>query len=771
MAHYSTTSQNLAIVANQKTLTYITTGHHTYPMLFDNNRKMVAYARFQKAAYWLLMLIIFLTYWLSSRQYTGPAYLSDEIGYLTKAAAFAGYPVDMASSWHGGYSLILSPLFIISSDPFVVWQGIMVLNAAIWVCSFMLLFSVLKVLFSDRSFWAIFFAVTVSAAYPAWITMSGYAFSTTAFVFVFMLSIYTLLKSTADRAWAIVPYALLVGFLYWIHPTGLAVIVASGLAIAGYAWRSGRYMVLIAHVLVTTVMIAVYKFGIHVWLSQIMTPENYPAEAHYPSASSVLQSFLNPEVWLAWLILSLGHISYLLIATLGLYFFGIVEVGKRMIPASTGGSNIDTSDLVNTSLVFMVLSLLGVVLLGSLSFSTHVIVDQVRPDIWIYGRYPEVALLPLLGIGLLAPWRLKYATIAASFVLISGSALQLYSNESNTGGPGLLVNIQGFWPQVLFAHENFIFWFIAGAIGIILASVLKKRLFVLLAVPLFGICIINQHFWHKNTLAGHSKPSSLVGFVTSNFQYGQCIGFDTVSPLRASLSQQERRRLYSFYFFNYDIRRMSPDEWLSSCDGPYLTYRADAFTDSPDSKVIAWEVHSGLFLVLKTAQLNDMSIKSLPSHTADLYVDLAGHIADLDIDLTGNGVVPGEDRFSMSAPALMKFSQVGIYKDDNIVTVQDSGYLFYGPYYPLKRGEYYIKLEGKFLDLQGATLDIVSGNGKNKYLDIMLFEYFKPGENSILIPFSIAADVSDIEIRLHVSSDTKLSFKGYSIHLQEKDPI
>ena len=60
--------------------------------------------RFQKAAYWVLMLTIFLTYWLFSSQYTGPAYLSDEIGYLTKAAAFAGYPVDMASHWHGGYS-------------------------------------------------------------------------------------------------------------------------------------------------------------------------------------------------------------------------------------------------------------------------------------------------------------------------------------------------------------------------------------------------------------------------------------------------------------------------------------------------------------------------------------------------------------------------------------------------------------------------------------------------------------------------------------------
>ena len=475
--------------------------------------------------------------------------------------------------------------------------------------------------------------------------------------------------------------------------TALAVAVASASAVAGYAWRYSRFKVLIFHVFVMVVMMSVYKIAVHDWISQIMTPENYPIWSHYKSLSSVFQSFFHLEFWTAWIVISFGQISYLLIATLGVFFVTVVEIWKRVVPVRRPiGGSINTSVLVNTALAYMMLSILGIVLLGFLTFATG---NSHSPDQWIYGRYSEVALLPLLGVGLLARWRFKYATGAFFIVLLSGLMLYLYSNESNTSSNNNLVNIQSFWPQALFTQESFVFWFIVGAVGIILAGVLKKRLFVLLAVPLFLASISNQNIWHKNILAAYSKPSSLVDLITSNFQHGQCIGFDTFRPQRASGSQRERRNLYSYYFFNYDYRRMSPDEWLSSCDGPYLTYRAEVFSESPEAKVIAREVSSGLFLVIKTERLNDFSIKSLPSSSENLYVNLKGDNACLT-----------KGCFSMRASDLMRFSRVGTYRDGEIGSTGDSGYLFYGPYCPLKKGEYYIKLEGKFINLEGAVLDI-----------------------------------------------------------------
>lgn len=713
---------------------------------------MINNDRFQKIAYWALMLTIFFVYWLFSTQYTGPAYLSDEIGYLSKAAAFAGYPVDMASSWHGGYSLMLAPAFMVFSDPFVVWQGIMVLNAAMWTCSFMLLFCVLKAFFPKRDFRAIFFAVSISAIYPAWISMSGYAFSTSGFVLVFMLSIFALLKSSADNVWSIAPYSLLVGFLYWVHPTGLAVALASVLAIAGYARHYSRYTVLIVHVLVIVVMVVTYKVGIHLWLSQIMTPENYSALTHYKSMSSVFQSFLRPEFWVAWGVIGFGQLSYLLIATLGICGFAIVEAWQRVMPERFGGDDIKTSAWVNASLAFMVLSFLGIILLGSLSYAVRLAETPIRIDHWIYGRYSEVVLLPLLGVGFLALWRLKYTVTASLIVLVSGLVLFLYTNESNTRNINNLVNIQGFWPQALLPHGNFIFWFIAGVLGIILAGFLKKKLFILLTVPLFVVSIFNQNVWHNNILLNHSKPSGLIGFVSSNFQLGQCIGFDTFELQGALLSQIERRNLYSYYFFNYNIRRMSFEEWLADCDGPFLTYRAADFSNLPEVSVIAKEVSSGLFLLVKSESLADVSMK-VP------HSDFAG----LNVDLSGNNTSLIRGGFSMQASSLVRFLQVGAYKESAIVSDGNNGYLFYGPYYPLKKGDYYIKLEGNFVNLDGAILDVVSGAGNNKHLDVPLSGYFNSAEESILIPFSIASDVNDIEIRLKVSSSTELTFYGYSI--------
>ena len=43
--------------------------------------------RVQMIAYWVLLAGIFLSYWLFNTSFYGPAYLLDEVGYLTKAAA------------------------------------------------------------------------------------------------------------------------------------------------------------------------------------------------------------------------------------------------------------------------------------------------------------------------------------------------------------------------------------------------------------------------------------------------------------------------------------------------------------------------------------------------------------------------------------------------------------------------------------------------------------------------------------------------------------
>ncbi len=695
------------------------------------------------------MPAIFLAYWLISRQYTGPAYLSDEIGYLTKAAVFAGHPVDMASSWHGGYSLLLAPLFMVFSDPFTVWQGIMVVNALFWVSSFMLLFYMLKRLFPEQGFWAVFFAVAFSSIYPSWVTMSGYAFSTPAFVLFFLLSIIALLFYSHKNLFTLIPYSFFVGYLYWIHPTGLAVVVASLLVIAVLSWHNRRVSGLLLHFCILVMMVGIYKYGIHAWLSQVMTPENYSAQDHYGSISKRLEHAAKPEFFVNWMIIFCGQVSYLLISTFGILLFsfsGIHNYYSRLVKIS----DIDAKNLC--IFLFLVLSLLGILLMGAMFFAGGATRGSLRIDQWIYGRYSEPVVLPLLGIALISAWKFRLTLFSSLFVFFSGLVLYFFSNDGNTSSFNNLINIQSFWPQALFPGNTFSSWFALGILGIILTSILKKRFIILLAAPLFFVAVSNQISWHSNILSHYSKPTAFFEFIKDNYPYGSCIGFTPERPPSGSLP--ERRNMYSYYFFNYNLQRMSYSSWVDNCEGPYLTFDENPFIENDQAAIIAREENSGLYLAVKRDQLDKISAEGIS-------------MTGVQIDLSGNVKCLIQGCFSMSASDLSRFSQVGELFENALETTGHKGFLFYGPYRRLKTGSYYVSLDMALINPDESRLDIVHNKGADRIIDVDLSNYATTDSGIITIPFELKNDVNDVEVRLHVSENTALKVFSYSILLND----
>ena len=70
-------------------------------------------------------------------------------------------------------------------------------------------------------------------------------------------------------------------------------------------------------------------------------------------------------------------------------------------------------------------------------------------------------------------------------------------------------------------------------------------------------------------------------------------------PPGASLFQQERFQLHLFHLYDYAYQRMHVDDWLQSCDGPYLTYQIDQLRDAPGVVLLGQEANSGLYLVAR----------------------------------------------------------------------------------------------------------------------------------------------------------------------------
>ena len=264
----------------------------------------------QRWNFWLPILIGTI-YWQANRHFGGPAYQQDEIGYLVNAAFLAGYVVDGFSSYHAGYSIFLAPLFILLNGPDEVWKGVQVVNAPFWVGSFYLLDAVIKKGLPSVALPRRVLAIAVSAMYPAWLVMAGYAFSQSAFVFFFTASTLALFSWRPERSSSVLLHTALVGFLFWIYPTAVGVIAALTIVVALGSWMSGRYRSLLLHLALVLVLVIVYKLGLQVWMMKQMTPEGYDAREHYPSLAVILSSATGAKFWRDWFLVIFGQFAYL----------------------------------------------------------------------------------------------------------------------------------------------------------------------------------------------------------------------------------------------------------------------------------------------------------------------------------------------------------------------------------------------------------------------------------------------------------------------------
>jgi hypothetical protein len=530
---------------------------------------------------------------LISLHSSGPAYLEDEIGYLANAAFLAGHRIDAASSYHAGYSLLIAPMFLLS-DPYLVWKGVLAINAALWAASFVMLHAILRRLLPNASGPTLLTATIVSALYPTWIISSGYAFATTAFVAVFLASVFSLFFWTKNKPSSLLPHSALVGYLYWIHPTGAAVALASLLVVSSEAYRTRDARPLFLHIVLIAALVIGYNWGVHKWIADSMTPPGYQPHSHYPSLTSALETVFTWRGFAVFATLLVGQLAYAIVASFGMVFSGAMFCVYQLINVS----NRDMRGAVDANARYAYFLICAapvcIMALGAISFFQW---DHFEGDFLIYGRYLEGAILPVLAIGLAvfrANIRVAFLSI---FLLAAGLLLDVMAPS---GIEHNIVNTVSFWPQYLSKGSGFFGWMLLGALAVAGAALFGRKLVIALMVIAFPVSVYHQVMWHDWILANFSAPSSLVGIVRNNFAPGTCVGVDPSLPAGATLFQAERYHLNSYYLFNYAYRRMSPTEWIEQCNGPYLTYDTGNLLSSGHARLVAREIKSNLLLVQKS---------------------------------------------------------------------------------------------------------------------------------------------------------------------------
>lgn len=690
----------------------------------------------------LLLLAVFVAFLGFNHHLSGPAYLSDEIGYLSKAAALAGAKLDMATDWHGGYSFFIAPAFALGSGPEGVWQAIQLINASLWCMVFVTLWYLLQALYPERPPSHRLIAVGLCTLYPSCLVSSGYALATVGFVLFFQLSLLALLHPGKK---CLLAHSLCAGLCYWCHPSGLAVVGAS-LLIHLAAWRwTERTLSQVALGGITLVsLVAAYKTMVTPWWERLLSSQTFAkvdGGTHYPDTESTLTALMTGSFWHYFAVMLMGAVAYLLVASFGVALFGARE-SVEMVREHN-------NENVRLAMAFLLLSVLALCAVSAAFLAKLVVEFRAQgPHIWFQGRYVEGVLLPLIAIGLLGRWNGKGAVAAALQVSLAGMLLEFSSNPENTAPGLILLNVQGFWPLALFPEGSFLLWFGAAAVVILAVAGFGKRYSLLLVLPLVLATTRLQLQDHQRILSDYSRPTSIRQVVQALYPDGGIVGLDPKAAEEEELVRAERRNFYSFYLFDYGLQRMSFEQWRRHPEGPYLTFDREKASEA-GLWTVARERKTGLFLVV-------------PQEIARQLDNYQGPTQGIDVDWTGSGALVA-GCFSLPAEELARFSQVGSLREGKLVSDGREGALFFGPYLRMVAGDYVLKLRGTFPRPNGAVLDVLSEGARQEHLRVELPA--SEGEGELRFPFSLSGDVEQLEVRLVVGSQSLLEVSSCAVEL------
>lgn len=542
----------------------------------------------------LTLSIGFFVY--NALHFSAPAYTgSDEVAYLAKAAFLAGKPVDYASSWFVGYSVFLVPAFALFASPHHIWVAVLATNALLWFGSFVLLGRVLRkaqgpvgiLSQSDLNV-----AMLASCLYPGWFVLSGYAFPNSAFVFVFMVAVVNLPVRSVVKTSRVVAHCAAVVYLCWIHPAGYAVLAISIIFLLVVGRRNRR---LLHANLGTSVMIAlVFVVGpaIEKTINDAMTPAGFGYPTHYGShITGQLTDVFSPThlIGLAKQVLTVS--SAVVIASFGLAVFAGLSAIRSLTSKNprTEASNVE---------IFCFLSLAGVIGITSLSlYSPARFTMQL--DHWIFLRYAEGVLLPILGVGTLALLRAskkdQLIVGGLSLLVIAPAAVLLQHDLGVRGATSRVDNhfvmAAGFWPfnvdptikfsdwigttpASAMAYPNFLRWLVIGALGVILVAALKHRALVP-ALALMLLCAPRiQTNWHQWLTDEYSTIPPVRTTILSTMQNASCVLYDwSTKDMNA---YDERYLELTFELTGMNLQRVNSANPYSSCGRSVLISTPDS---------------------------------------------------------------------------------------------------------------------------------------------------------------------------------------------------
>lgn len=381
----------------------------------------------------LALLLCCIAYRAISKSY-GLVIPADEFGYWSYAARLAGYDwsdiASLSSYYSYGYSLVLSPIFLVFQDGISSYRAALSVNYALLALCFLMLCKI-EIGAVEKSGiqkggiqkGGALFCAAIAAFYPAWLF---YAETTLAEILLVTLyaalcmSLLNYFKTEKKIHMALSAIAML--YMYFVHMRTIGILI-SGIAafaihtiikIAAEKPVAKKYAGNAAFLLVLLLCMAA-ALAAGFWVKQYWTDMVYGGASDglknandYAGQVGKLAYICTGEGFKNLIISVAGKLLYLGLASFGLAYFGIAYAFRQLISRRS-----DTG--ARCFCLFILLSVAAAVMICAIAT-----VYPGRVDALAYGRYHEyvMPILMLMGIKALREGGISAKKAAAGIIVM-----------------------------------------------------------------------------------------------------------------------------------------------------------------------------------------------------------------------------------------------------------------------------------------------------------------------------------------------------------------
>tara|TARA_R110002051_G_scaffold55802_1_gene103618 strand:+ start:2382 stop:4562 length:2181 start_codon:yes stop_codon:yes gene_type:complete len=235
-------------------------------------------------------------------------------------------------------------------------------------------------------------------------------------------------------------------------------------------------------------------------------------------------------------------------------------------------------------------------------------------------------------------------------------------------------------------------------------------------------------------------------------------------------------------------RKFWPEDILSASDAVFTPLAGEEFRELLSSNTVdaivvpdfnmLWDVHQWPPTNRRTAAVKKLA----DSLASDAYLEIKRYplalivkrgpaMTDYQGSATQNEFCAGEKCWVLPASPEYGFhSQSGIFDESGVLTHGAPGFAIFGPYFPLRSGDYILDVYGTIFNEKNVVIEIDSSNGKSKHAHKQVSRIVASDAKKITsIPFSLEQDVTDLEIRVYGDLGLELRIERLVIRRVKSD--